>query len=329
MQQISASNPSSWLSYRQEANAILVLLLVEFLLPLGLGLWLMVKPPSDWLTFGLLGLAVLFVSSSLILTGLWTLLPWWWPWLCAAIALVGVLRCALLDKSRWLPSGVQWAASVAAAGLAISGAWLTIQGVAGRRLPISAVELAFPLPPGNYLVANGGANIAVSSHAETLDLSVPRHRLWHGQSYGVDIVALSSVGRSAEGLMPTNPKQYVIYGRTVLAPCTGLVISAASGLPDTAIPLTSDEPSVGNHVLLRCEDVEVLLAHFKPGSLRVRQGQRVAVGQPVAEVGNSGSSSEPHLHIHAQSPGTTTAPFSGQPLPIQFDGRSAMRNDRL
>lgn len=299
------------------------------LLPLGLALWLLLKPPSDWLTFGLLALAAALVSSALILTGLWTLLPWWWPWTCAAVALVGAIRGVLMQKSGGLPSGSRWAGSAAALAVAAIGGWFMIQGIAGRRLPVPAVDLASPLAPGRYLVANGGANLAVSSHAETLDLSVPRHRLWHGQSYGVDIVELNSAGRSADGLMPTDPKRYAIYGRTVLAPCAGLVVAAIAGLPDTPIPLATDEPSAGNHILLRCGPVDVLLAHFRPASLRVRVGQHIAVGQPIAEVGNSGSSSEPHLHIHAQTPGTATAPFSGQPLPIRLDGKAPVRNARL
>lgn len=308
---------------------MILLLLIEVFLPLGLALWLLVEPPSDWLTFGSLVLAASLVSLALILIGLWTLLPWWWPWTCAAVALVGAMRGVLLPKSGWLPNGLRWAGSAAALGVAAIGGWFTIQGLAGRRLPVLAVELAIPLVPGRYLVANGGANFAVSSHAETLDLSVPRHRLWRGQSYGVDIVALNMAGRSANGLMPTDPKRYIIYGRLVLAPCAGLVIAAFGESPDSPIPLTTDEPSVGNHILLRCGAADVLLAHFKPASLRVRAGQQIAVGQPIAEVGNSGSSSEPHLHIHAQTPGTTAAPFSGQPLPIRLNGQSPVRNARL
>lgn len=308
---------------------MILLLLVELLLPLGLGLWLLIKPPSDWLTLGLLAMAASLVSSALILTGLWTLLPWWWPWMCAAVALVGGIRGVLRQKSGWLPNGVRWAGSAAVLAVAALGGWLTVQGLAGRRLPVPPVELATPLAPGRYLIANGGANLAVSSHAETLDLSVPRHRLWHGQSYGVDIVALNSFGRSTDSVIPTDPKRYVIYGRSVVAPCAGLIVAAVAGLPDTPIPLTTDEPSAGNHILLRCGEVDILLAHFRPASLQVRAGQQVAVGQPVAEVGNSGSSSEPHLHIHAQTPGTAAAPYSGRPLPIQLDGRFPVRNARL
>ncbi|MCU0571003.1 MAG: M23 family metallopeptidase [Oculatellaceae cyanobacterium Prado106] len=56
---------------------------------------------------------------------------------------------------------------------------------------------------------------------------------------------------------------------------------------------------------------------------------RVKVGDRIAEVGNSGASDEPHLHIHAQRPGASAAPFSGDPLPIRLNGRYLIRGDRV
>ena len=251
-----------------------------------------------------------------------------WPWLCAAIGAIGAVR-GLNKAARCWPRGWGWAATAVALPMAALGGWLTAEGLAGRRISGPAIDLAFPLSPGNYIVANGGTNLAVSSHAETLDLGLPRHRLWQGQSYGVDIVALNVVGRTSGGLAPTDVERYAIYGRRVVAPCAGQVVAAVDGLADSPIPLTGDEPSAGNHVMLRCGPAIILLAHFRLGTVKVRVGQSVTVGQPVAEVGNSGSSSEPHLHIHAQLPGTVAAPFSGRPLPIRISGRNPVRNARF
>jgi hypothetical protein len=58
-------------------------------------------------------------------------------------------------------------------------------------------------------------------------------------------------------------------------------------------------------------------------------GDVLAVGQQVGEVGNSGESSEPHLHIHAQRTGTGGELFSGVPRPMRLDGRCLVRNDRV
>jgi murein DD-endopeptidase MepM/ murein hydrolase activator NlpD len=101
------------------------------------------------------------------------------------------------------------------------------------------------------------------------------------------------------------------------------------GLPDMAVPQMDREHMAGNHVLLRCADADVLLGHLKPGSLRVTEGSQVLIGSVIAEVGNSGNTGEPHLHIHAQLPGTASAPFSGDPLPVRINGRFLVRNDRV
>jgi murein DD-endopeptidase MepM/ murein hydrolase activator NlpD len=62
--------------------------------------------------------------------------------------------------------------------------------------------------------------------------------------------------------------------------------------------LTGPSRVLGNHVVLDLGDgVYAVLAHLRHGSLRVAKGQRVRAGQQVAECGNSGNSTEPHLHF--------------------------------
>jgi murein DD-endopeptidase MepM/ murein hydrolase activator NlpD len=85
----------------------------------------------------------------------------------------------------------------------------------------------------------------------------------------------------------------------------------------------------GNHVILDCGGVWVVLAHLRRGTCLVHEGTRVRVGDPIGEVGNSGNTNEPHLHIHAQMPGTAQAPLSGRPVAILLNGRYLARNDMV
>jgi len=55
---------------------------------------------------------------------------------------------------------------------------------------------------------------------------------------------------------------------------------------------------IGNHIVIRHGDEYSFYAHLKPGSLRVKVEDTVTRGQPIAAVGSSGSSTEPHLHFH-------------------------------
>ena len=82
-------------------------------------------------------------------------------------------------------------------------------------------------------------------------------------------------------------------------------------------------------MILRCADADILLGHFRKGSVRVRVGQSLATGDSIAQVGNSGNTSEPHLHINAQLPGTATAPFAGAPIPIRIERQYLVRNNRF
>jgi murein DD-endopeptidase MepM/ murein hydrolase activator NlpD len=76
--------------------------------------------------------------------------------------------------------------------------------------------------------------------------------------------------------------------------------------------------------------VHVLLAHLQRGTVRVRRDAPIDTGTVVGLVGNSGNSNEPHLHIHAQRPAPAGGePLSGDPLPMRFDGRYLVRNDRV
>lgn len=300
------------------------LLALQLMVPLALVAWPGVVRARSWLQWTLHLAALAVVTAALLLAGVWTVLPWWLPWLFLAVGM------AVLVWRRPIPGSTGVTRTIALAAVIGGGSWMVASAVEGRRMPPGpVVDLAWPLPPGDYLVINGGRGLAVSAHAETLDLSVPRHRLFQGQSYGIDIVALGLTGRTTSGIWPSDPARYHIYGRLLRAPCSGRVIAQSDGEPDQKVPDLGADARTGNSVLLRCGVVDVLLAHMSPGSVAVRTGQPIRVGQLLGRAGNSGASNEPHLHIHAQGPGTPESPLSGEPLPIRFDGRWLVRNDRV
>ena len=58
---------------------------------------------------------------------------------------------------------------------------------------------------------------------------------------------------------------------------------------------------VGDCVMIEHRENEVsVLCHLQPGSIQVKVGERAKPGQPLGECGNSGTSSEPHIHYHLQ-----------------------------
>ena len=85
----------------------------------------------------------------------------------------------------------------------------------------------------------------------------------------------------------------------------------------------------GNYVLIECQNTEILLAHMKEGSVLVAEGDTAEEGQEIGAVGNSGNSTQPHLHIHAERGGTSGRILDGHGVPMTFDGRFLIRNDLI
>jgi hypothetical protein len=270
------------------------------------------------------------VLLALHLSGLWLLPPWWTPWLYWALGLLAFVRAVRRPRSANVPlRPLGWAAPVLLACLGAYAGWTAVEAFAGRQAPPGrSVELAFPLAPGRYYVANGGTNTSVSSHAATFARATPRQRAYFGQSHAVDIIAVDAFGFQAAGFSPADPARYEIFGKSVLAPCTGRVVIAVDGKADMPVPDMDSANMAGNHVLLQCGSANILLAHLRRSTVRVAEGDQVSVGQSIGQVGNSGNSGAPHLHVHAQLPGSAAAPLSGAPLPMHIDGKYLVRSDR-
>jgi hypothetical protein len=114
-------------------------------------------------------------------------------------------------------------------------------------------------------------------------------------------------------------ENYWAYAQPVLAPAAGTIVTAIDGLPDQTPQQDTDEANpAGNHVVIEVADGEYLLiAHMQPGSLTVAEGDVVESGQQIGLVGNSGNTSEPHIHIHLQDQ-PTFDPATATGLPLEF-----------
>ena len=189
---------------------------------------------------------------------------------------------------------------------------------AGRRL---RTHLSLPFN-GTWWVFWGGPTERQNYHVVAPD-----------QRHAYDFVVWR-FGATHRGAGTTN-SDYWAWGRTVLAPAAGRVVEAVDGVRDNRPQVQVENPQApaGNHVVLDLGKREyALLAHFQKGSVRVRVGDRVQAGAVLGRTGNSGNSSEPHLHFHVQD---RQALFgSARGLPLAFvdylaDGRRIARGTPL
>ncbi len=189
----------------------------------------------------------------------------------------------------------------------------------GTRYSGTAVSLRFPLKDGTYLFAQAGSTGIVNHHHNA-----------GSQNFAQDIVGLDNFGRHASILIPTSLEQYEIFGKPVYSPCDGVIATSVDGLHDInpGDAMDTSHPA-GNHVYIDCrnENVQVLLAHMKNGSVSVKPGDTVNVGDPIGLVGNSGNTTEPHLHIHARVGGDLKEITGGTAVPILYNNRFYVRNE--
>lgn len=245
--------------------------------------------------------------------------PWGWfglpiRYLLALLFLIAVgvsLRRPIPQEQK--PDGFLRTAAKVLIGVFFG--MVSLGALQGRVKPPETIALRFPLRDGAYLVGHGGSSTASNYH-----VAHP------SQKFALDIMKLTPVGTRARGLYPANLDRYAIFGDAVYSPCSGTVVAAVANLPDNAPPARDEKNLAGNHVAIQCGEAVVYLAHLKNGSVAVKPGSTVTPETRVGTVGNSGNTTEPHLHVHAEK-GRYSGKFSGLPgLAATYDGAWPVRN---
>jgi len=188
------------------------------------------------------------------------------------------------------------------------------------RIPVlrNPVAIIAPLKGDGWFAANGPGN--ASGHRRAM---IPLAGSTHiAQRFAIDWVQLRDVGGTFTGDRLDN-KNYRCYGTDVIAVADATVATVKDGIPQNvpglnsrAVPITI-ETIGGNHVILDLGGgYFAFYAHLQPGQIRVKPGDRVKRGQVVAALGNSGNSTEPHLHFHVMN---ANSPLASEGLPYALD----------
>ncbi|OLY94613.1 Protein of unknown function [Cnuella takakiae] len=121
------------------------------------------------------------------------------------------------------------------------------------------------------------------------------------QQHAFDLVIKDSAGKSHRNKGASNADYYA-FGKPLYAPADGEVVQVVDGIPDNTPGTLNPIYVPGNTVIIKTAREEYLFfAHFQQHTIKVRQGQKVKAEQLLGLCGNSGNSSEPHLHFHVQN----------------------------
>lgn len=177
--------------------------------------------------------------------------------------------------------------------------------------PAKPVVISAPLQGKNWLAVNGWHRRAM----------MPINgRLFLAQRYALDYMQLDDKHKLFQS-MPLENTKYFSYNQPILAVADATVVEAVDKFSDQVpgkFPTDTTLQNVnGNYILLDIGGGNyAYYAHIKPGTVQVKKGQALKKGQVIAQVGNTGNSSAPHLHFHVID---STSPLGSNGVPFVFE----------
>jgi murein DD-endopeptidase len=179
------------------------------------------------------------------------------------------------------------------------------------------VVISSPLVGEDWVAGNGPSNTSV--HRRAL-IPINGHA-YISQRLAIDWVQAYPDGKMYKG-DPSDNRNYRAYGAEIHAVADGVVTQVGDGIPQNtpgskspAVPITLETVG-GNHVIMEVGNgLFAFYAHMQPGSLRVKVGDKVTRGQVLGLLGNTGNSSEPHLHFQICS---ANSELGSEGLPYAF-----------
>jgi murein DD-endopeptidase MepM/ murein hydrolase activator NlpD len=232
--------------------------------------------------------------------------------------MANVYMWVTLDSPAKVPSSIEHKITVKAGKNQDEIAAQCARIAVGRDL----ATIAAPLRGDNWLAANGPSNS--SGHRRALIPVDGRARI--AQRFAIDWVRLNADGKTFTG-DPKDNKNYRAYGSDALAVADGIVTETKDGIIENVPGASSHAVAItletigGNHVVLDIGHGRyAFYAHLQPGSLKVKLGDHVKRGQVLGLVGNSGNSSEPHLHFHLSD---ANSPLGSEGIPYALESFDA------
>lgn len=233
----------------------------------------------------------------------WYLVQLLVPLLGAGVALVVVVY-AVWKRRRSLPIGITLLLALVALwplGWLVGVGQIAYPASIERTTPAATVRLPAAAP---LRVGWGGDSLAVNYHAAYPD-----------QRWAYDLAVDPNFTGSTE------LDDYGCWGVPVVAPAAGEVVIAQDGLPDEVPGRVSNNfaAPTGNHVVIQLPtEPYLVIAHLQRDSVAVAVGDSVEEGQVIGRCGNSGNTSEPHIHIHHQRQHPDSSGGLTEGLPLYF-----------
>lgn len=176
-------------------------------------------------------------------------------------------------------------------------------------------------PPmrGDYWVASAAPSNSTHHRGSYI---ISDNQVYFNERYAIDFIKIGKDGLTYHDNEHNN-KNYYCYGQDILSVAKGRVVKIQNGIPENiphsgtmAVPF-STKVGPGNYIVIDIGQHQyAFYAHVIPGSIKVRVGDAVEKGQVIAKIGNSGHSTEPHLHFQIAN---AESIMDANSLPYSFD----------
>ena len=184
-------------------------------------------------------------------------------------------------------------------------------------------EIAFPFSRGTYMITDGGnSRISRLMNYHYYSAVHRKNKTNNSMLFATDIVRTD---KASEKFFPPGNGDYPIFGMDLHSPIDGQIVKVVNDIPDNA-PFSGGYPyNTGNTVVIRNQNMYLLLGHLKMGSIRVRVNDMVTAGSVIAEAGNSGFSERPHLHMQLIKSADENY-WLGTGVSVKYKGKNLYKN---